>query len=155
MKKPSMWRVAFAVAAVAIGAISFAYNFSFIQQAPRAPLGDAVALGFVFGFLGMAIGIVATFIIAADMRTYTDPEQIAAAQLEIPQDAIDRRWLKELETAFDAQAYQPHVWEDMDPRERARHQAEAESRRWTFRTIMQHARAARGVRLPPEVTVRE
>lgn len=88
----------------------------------------------------------------AELRT---SEMIAKET--IPDFAVDRRWLKELEQAFDRQSHSYALWEGADPLQKAEHEHEHERicKQDKFRVLMRAAQLARGVRLPPQVTMKD
>lgn len=88
---------------------------------------------------------------AVELRAWTSPETQKALLDTIPQDAIDRQWIKELETAYNTYV---SIWPDANPLWQANMQIAQTDKDNKIRILISSAKNAKGVRLPKPVTAR-
>ncbi|MDB5584846.1 MAG: hypothetical protein JWR80_10022 [Bradyrhizobium sp.] len=113
-----------------------------------------------FVFLALMCAFVATGTLmgacnnANELRSYVPDVTRSELLASIPPDAIDRRWVKEIESAF-SMYYPSQIWDGADALMRAHFQTEQAHNRQRVNDLISAARSAGGVRLPTQVTVRD
>ncbi len=113
-------------------------------------------VGLVIGAGALAVGIVGWCkkAIPPGALSRFNAGEIEAALVErgpltIPQDAVDRRWLVEIEDAFNAVGYWP-IYDGGDLIVRAAEESNRSAQRLKVQSLISAALRARGQRLPPK-----
>lgn len=88
---------------------------------------------------------------AIELRDWINPAKEEEFKNVIPQDAIDRQWIKEIEKAYDSYNY---AYGNTDPLTQAKMIISIQEKDLKIRTLISSAKVARGIRLPKNVTIR-
>lgn len=111
--------------------------------------GYLIFAGFSVLCAGMVWGV--SYDRAVELRAWIDPAKELEFLQFIPQDAVDRQWIKEIEEAYNSYNYQNY---GADPLAQAKIQINQADKHTKIVTLLYAAKAARGIRLPKQVTIR-
>lgn len=88
---------------------------------------------------------------AIELRDWINPAKEEEFKNIIPQDAIDRQWIKEIEETYNSYNY---PYGNNDPLTQAKMSISIQEKDLKIRTLISSAKTARGIRLPKNVTIR-